>query len=110
MPSIWHFDPLRVRLLEAARLKLSECVSTTRNEDTDLPIRVVDTSPKPLPASDVRERSASAWVGVRVQWGARLGEWVVASVSDTKSRVSATSGGAAGQVWDASLADLRTTV
>jgi hypothetical protein len=104
------FNPLRVRLLEAARLKLSECVSTTRNEDTDRTIRVVDTSPKPLPASDVRERSASAWVGVRVQWGARLGEWVVASVSDTKSRVSATSGGAAGQVWDASLADLRTTV
>ena len=99
-----EFDPLRVRLLEAAQRKLSEFVSTTRNRDTDTPIRVMDTS---LPNSDSGGYSAAAWAGVRVKWGSRLGEWVVEAVDGTTARVRAAAGWAGGMVWSASVSDLR---
>ncbi len=94
-----EFDPLRTRLLEAARRKLSESVSSTRI-DVDLPLRTTDTSPQ---SPSIEDFAAAG----RVKWGSRLGEWIVESSDGTTARVRAAAGWAAGKVWDASVSELR---
>jgi hypothetical protein len=95
-----EFNPLRVRLLEAARRKLSESVSTTRIKE-NRPLRVMDTEPNPPPNQDVAG-------GSLVRWGSRLGEWVIDSVDGDTAKVRAAAGWANGMSWDAKLSDLRT--
>lgn len=45
--------------------------------------------------------------GCRVQWGARLGDWLVESVSGATARVQAAAGWASGMGWVAAVDDLR---
>jgi hypothetical protein len=62
--TIWEIagiTPVRLRLLEAARRKLSSTVSSTRNRGTAPPIQIDDTSPKQPPPSPEIEDVRRMW-------------------------------------------------
>lgn len=78
---IWSIDdlqnPVRVRLLEAARRKLSELVSPICNRDKDPHIQIGDTS-------EANPQSIDRWgVGDVVRWGSSLGSWRIESLDDS---------------------------
>lgn len=92
------FDPMRMRVLEAARRKLCESVSSTRIERT-IPLRVTDTEPNTPSLEGVAG-------GKRVKWGTRLGEWIVESIDGATAQVRAAAGWATGRVWAVPVSDL----
>jgi hypothetical protein len=75
---IWSIDdlqnPVRIRLLEAARRKLSESVSPICNREINPHIQISDTSKALTPSS-------GGWgVGDVVRWGSSLGRWQIESL------------------------------
>ncbi|XGV99744.1 MAG: plasmid replication protein, CyRepA1 family [Leptolyngbya sp. BL-A-14] len=94
-----EFDPLRVRLLEAARRKLSESVSSTRI-DQNLPLRVDDTAAS-LPLTE------GIAGGQRVLEGRSLGDLVESTDGGEFARVGAVAGWTDGMTRYASSIALR---
>jgi Domain of unknown function (DUF3854) len=90
------FNPVRTRLLEAARRKLSESVTSICNKENPS-IQIEVTSPEPPPIQG----------GALVKWGTRLGDWVIEAVHGQVAQVRQATGYASRIVWDAPLSELR---
>jgi hypothetical protein len=82
-------NPIRLKLLQAVKQKLSDSVSTISNKDQDPNKEIVDTDiPAPPDSEQVPSQQHDGWhIGDWVRFGYSLGTWIIEGIEGTLAKL-----------------------
>jgi hypothetical protein len=81
-------NPIRLRLLQAIKQKLSASVSTISNKDPVIDQEIMDTGTLPSPKRTFPHQQEGWQIGDCVQFGQTMGIWIIEGIEGTIAKLS----------------------